>query len=59
MPKDGAEWDRAEWAKGVELLRRLIPGTLTGEDPVPGRTIIFRIAVQEISGREATPGAVP
>jgi nitroimidazol reductase NimA-like FMN-containing flavoprotein (pyridoxamine 5'-phosphate oxidase superfamily) len=57
VPKDGAEWERAEWSKGVDLLRRLIPGTLTGEDPVPGRTIIFRIAVQEISGREATPGA--
>lgn len=25
-------------------------------DPVPFRTVLFRIAVQEVSGREATPG---
>lgn len=44
------------WARGVELLRTLIPETGTAEDPVPFRTIIFQIQVEEVIGREATSG---
>jgi nitroimidazol reductase NimA-like FMN-containing flavoprotein (pyridoxamine 5'-phosphate oxidase superfamily) len=44
------------WARGVELLRTLIPLTATADDPVPFRTIIFQIKVEEIVGREATAG---
>lgn len=44
------------WARGVELLRTLIPETATPEDPVPFRTIIFQIRAEEMVGREATPG---
>lgn len=44
------------WARGVELLRTLIPETGTAEDPVPFRTIIFQIQVEEVLGREATSG---
>lgn len=43
-------------AAGVELLRSLVPATLTAEDPAPHRQVLFRIAVQEVTGREATPG---
>jgi nitroimidazol reductase NimA-like FMN-containing flavoprotein (pyridoxamine 5'-phosphate oxidase superfamily) len=53
---EGPEWQQAAHAKGVELLRALIPETFTADDPVAFRTVLFRIAVQEISGREATPG---
>ena len=56
IPEQGAEWEQAEWRRGVELLRGLIPETLTGGDPVAFRTVLFRIAVQELSGREARPG---
>jgi uncharacterized protein len=56
LPADGAEWEQAEWRRGVELVRQLIPETFTDNDPVAHRTTIFRIAVQEASGREATPG---
>jgi nitroimidazol reductase NimA-like FMN-containing flavoprotein (pyridoxamine 5'-phosphate oxidase superfamily) len=56
LDEKGAEWEQAEWRRGVELLRRLIPEALTDDDPVAFRTVIFRIAVQEASGREATPG---
>jgi len=56
LPADGAEWEQAEWRRGVELVRQLIPETFTDGDPVAHRTTIFRIAVQEASGREATPG---
>lgn len=51
LDPEGASWEREEAAKAVELLRRLIPETFTGEDPVPQRNVLFRIAVQEVSGR--------
>lgn len=56
IPEDGAAWEQAEWKRGVELLRRLIPQTFTEADPVAFRTVLFRIAVQDATGREATPG---
>ena len=56
IPHDGAAWEKEEWARGVQLLRRLIPETFTEADPVAFRTILFRIAVQQATGREATPG---
>ncbi|HEU0298496.1 MAG TPA: pyridoxamine 5'-phosphate oxidase family protein [Longimicrobium sp.] len=57
IPDHGPDWEQAAWRTGVELLRRLIPETLTADDPVPHRTVLFRIPAQELSGREATPGA--
>ncbi len=48
-----------QWWQGIQLLRTLIPGTFTGDDPVGFRTVVFRIAVQEVTGREAVPGAAP
>lgn len=56
IPPEGADWERQEWSKGVELLRGLIPETFTEGDPVPHRNVVFRIAVQEATGREARPG---
>jgi nitroimidazol reductase NimA-like FMN-containing flavoprotein (pyridoxamine 5'-phosphate oxidase superfamily) len=56
MDEHGPEWEQTEWRRGVELLRSLIPQTLTPDDPAPHRQVLFRIAVQEATGREATPG---
>lgn len=56
VPAHGAAWEHEEWDRGVQLLRSLIPETFTEQDPVPNRTVVFRIAVQEITGRESTPG---
>jgi uncharacterized protein len=55
LPEDGSVTDRQEWEKGVEVLRRLVPETLTADDPVPSRHVIFRIAVQEMTGKESVP----
>jgi uncharacterized protein len=55
IPEDGSPAERAEWERGVEVLRSLIPETFTPEDPVPSRNVIFRIAVQELTGKEALP----
>ena len=45
------------WQRGLELLRSFLPETLREGDPAPHRTLLFRIAVQESSGRESTPPA--
>lgn len=55
IPYHGTDREVEEWKRGVELLRELVPETFTDDDPVPFRTILFRIAVQEKSGREAVP----
>lgn len=54
VPKDGAAWEREAWADGVEALRSLLPEALADDDPVPERSAVFRIAVQEVTGRQAS-----
>lgn len=41
------------WARAVDLLRRLVPGSLGANDPVPERDVVFRVAVQEATGRRS------
>ena len=48
-----------EWSRGVELLRTLVPGTFTDADPAAFRTVLFRMAVQDVTGRAAVPGEAP
>jgi len=45
----------AVFAHAVDLLRELLPATLTGSDPVPFRSHLFRINAAEITGRAASP----
>jgi nitroimidazol reductase NimA-like FMN-containing flavoprotein (pyridoxamine 5'-phosphate oxidase superfamily) len=62
MRPDNGAWEREAWEEAVAVLRRLVPETFTDADPVPFRNVVFRIAVQEVSGRAAVPGgplAVP
>jgi nitroimidazol reductase NimA-like FMN-containing flavoprotein (pyridoxamine 5'-phosphate oxidase superfamily) len=56
---DGVEVHAEEWRTTVELLRTLIPETFAEDDPVAFRTVVFRMAVQEVTGREAVPGPAP
>lgn len=52
LPPEGPGEERE---RAVEALRTLLPETLTPDDPVPFRDVLFRIAVQEVTGREAVP----
>jgi nitroimidazol reductase NimA-like FMN-containing flavoprotein (pyridoxamine 5'-phosphate oxidase superfamily) len=52
---EGVAGESEEWERAVELLRTLIPETFTPDDPVASRKVLFRVAVQEVSGRESTP----
>ena len=51
---DGSGPEADAWSRGVDLLRTLIPETGTADDPVPFRTIIFQVKVEQTTGREAT-----
>jgi len=46
---------RAEelWTKAAELVGKIVPGALTESDPVAFRQTLFRIAVNDVRGREA------
>ena len=43
-----ASWD---YAIALAALRRLLPSTLTADDPTPHRDIVFGVHASEISGR--------
>jgi nitroimidazol reductase NimA-like FMN-containing flavoprotein (pyridoxamine 5'-phosphate oxidase superfamily) len=43
-------------ARGIELLRTLVPDTFTDDDPVAFRRVVFRIALTEMTGRRASQG---
>lgn len=51
---DGSETDREAASLAISLLRDLYPEALTAEDMTPYRTTLFRIHVDEATGREAT-----
>lgn len=47
-PLAGWEYDRA-----LAALRRLLPSTLTDDDPTPHRDVVFGVHASEISGRRS------
>jgi nitroimidazol reductase NimA-like FMN-containing flavoprotein (pyridoxamine 5'-phosphate oxidase superfamily) len=48
------EPDEDAWRHALELIHTVVPEALGEDDPAPFRTVLFRIAIQESSGREAT-----
>ena len=50
---DGGEMDREAMQLAAELLRSRYPDVFTSDDITPYRTTLFRIHVDEASGREA------
>jgi hypothetical protein len=52
---EGTETERASWARAVPLLRRIVPEALGPDDPVPFRTVLFHVHVDEVTGRAARP----
>jgi nitroimidazol reductase NimA-like FMN-containing flavoprotein (pyridoxamine 5'-phosphate oxidase superfamily) len=45
--------ERQEAAHAVALLENVVPNTLSLGDPAPFRTVLFRIHVDEVTGRQA------
>lgn len=54
LTADGRPQDTENYQRGLELLREAAPETLRPEDPVPFRSVLFRIAAQELTGRRST-----
>ena len=52
----GTTYDVNAWEAGIEALCELIPMTFLRSDPIPFRTVMFRISIDRISGRSARPG---
>ena len=49
--------EAATWLRGIEILRELLPETWAADDPVPFRTVLFRIQAETLTGRaSATHG---
>jgi uncharacterized protein len=51
-------WQQEDYARAVERLRTLAPGASDAEGAVP-MDVVFRIAVQEVSGRASRAPACP
>lgn len=41
------------WDRSLAALRRLVPEAMGGDDPTPGRNVIFRVHIDEMHGRAA------
>jgi len=54
MEREGSPGDAEHWARGIELLREIVPETGTAEDPVPFRDLVFGIYVDTVTGRAST-----
>lgn len=47
------------WKSAVAALRRLVPAAFAPGDPTPGRTVVFRIHIDEMHGRAAGSTGLP
>ncbi len=54
LRRDGSPTEVEVYHKGIAILRRFMPETLTSADPIPERAIVFRIHIDEIFGRAAS-----
>lgn len=54
LDRDGDGREHAIAVHAATLLSTIVPETLMPEDPVPFRTVLFRIAVGEMTGRAAS-----
>lgn len=54
LRKAGSAEERAIYEKGLAIVRRLIPESMSSDDPVPDRAIIFRVHIDELTGRAAS-----
>ena len=55
---EGDETAEGAWEHSLDVLRDAMPEIFTSRDPVPSRTELFRISVDELTGRRASSRAV-
>ena len=54
LRSDGSAQEVEIYEKGIAILRRLVPETMTAADPLRDRAILFRIHIDEMFGRAAS-----
>jgi uncharacterized protein len=54
LSAEGGDRARAEYAEAVETLRSFYPEALSDADVAPQRTVLFRVHVDEVTGRYTT-----
>jgi nitroimidazol reductase NimA-like FMN-containing flavoprotein (pyridoxamine 5'-phosphate oxidase superfamily) len=59
LPPDGGPVERREYQRAVKALRGVIPETLTTDDPVPARQIVYGLHIDRLTGRMALSAPVP
>ena len=55
MERDAGPTEAELWAKGIEALKRVVPETGSGKDPVPWRSLVFGIHIDRMTGRVSRP----
>ena len=55
MHPEGSYDERQTYARSLAALRRILPGTLSADDPVPTRRVVFGVHVDDVTGRAASP----
>lgn len=53
---DGSPSDRAAYSGTLAHIRELVPEALHQDDPTPARQVLFRIHVDEVTGRASKSG---
>jgi uncharacterized protein len=53
LRREGSEQEMATYDHGLKVIRRVMPAALTSADPTPERALLFRIHIDEMTGRGA------
>jgi nitroimidazol reductase NimA-like FMN-containing flavoprotein (pyridoxamine 5'-phosphate oxidase superfamily) len=53
LTADGPRTQLERWERAVDALRRLVPETGAADDPVAFRSVIFRVVIDSMTGRES------
>ncbi len=56
-PSDTSIQEDFEYVQAVAALRTFLPDAMSASDPTPFRHVVFRIHLDEVTGRESTPTA--
>lgn len=57
LEPDGTAYDESARERAIDAIRRILPEAFTAQDPVPYRSLLFRIHVDELQGRACSPGS--
>lgn len=54
LRREGSAQEMETYDHGLKVIRRIVPTALTSADPTPERALLFRIHIDEMTGRGAS-----